>query len=183
MRPFAPLILALLLSPAALAAQAAGCPADTTQAGRICQAGADALTLFLPVEASLVSGGNPVPGTSRALGRFGKFRLAGRIGLVQVTIPDASFDGTTDTVRADTRMLVPMPRLDIDVGIFSKKLPVGTASIDLLGSAVVVPMGRSAATAWMKTPAGSVTSPSAWASGSVLRWRWRATSRPSPSAS
>jgi hypothetical protein len=95
------------------------------------------------VEASLVSGGNPVPGTARALGKFGKFRLAGRIGLVQVTIPDASFDGSTDTVPADTRLLVPMPRVDLDVGIFSRKLPVGTASVDLLGSAVVVPVGRS----------------------------------------
>jgi hypothetical protein len=137
--PFA----ALALGAASLAAQTPGCPGDTTQAGRICQAGADALTVFLPIEASLVSGGNPVPGTARALGTFGRFRLAGRIGLVRVTIPDASFDGSTDTVPADKRLLIPMPRLDLDVGIFSKKLPMGTASVDLVGSAVVVPTGRS----------------------------------------
>ncbi|HSB53822.1 MAG TPA: hypothetical protein VLD58_05675, partial [Gemmatimonadales bacterium] len=109
----------------------------------ICQAGADALVLFLPVEAALVGGGNPVPGTASALGQFGRFRLAGRIGLVQLTIPDASFDGTSDTVSADKRLLIPMPRLDLDVGIFSRKLPVGTASVDLLGSAVIVPIGAS----------------------------------------
>lgn len=124
-------------------AQTPGCPADTTQAGRICQAGADALILFLPVEAALVGGGNPVPGTAASLGKFGRFRLSGRIGLVRVTIPDASFDGTSDTVPAEKRLLVPMPRLDLAVGLFGKKLPMGTASVDLLGSAVIVPMKAS----------------------------------------
>jgi hypothetical protein len=135
--------LALALGTAPLVAQTPGCPGDTTQAGRICQAGADALTLFLPIEAALVGGGNPVPGTAQALGKFGRVRLSGRIGLVRVTIPDASFDGTSDTVRAETRLLVPMPRLDLDIGILSKKLPLGTASVDLLGSAVAVPVGAS----------------------------------------
>ncbi len=133
----------LVLVAAPLAAQTPGCPADTTQSGRICQAGADALTLFLPIEAALVGGGNPVPGSALALGKFGRFRVSGRVGLVRVTIPDASFDGTSDTVPADTRLLVPMPRFDLDVGILSKKLPLGTAAVDLLGSAVVVPMGAS----------------------------------------
>lgn len=133
----------LALAPIRARAQTPGCPADTTQAGRICQAGADALVLLLPIEGSLVGGGNPVPGTAAAVGKFGKFRIAGRIGLTRVTIPSASFDGTTDTVPLDKRLLVPMPRVDLDLGLFSKKLPVGTASIDLLGSAVVVPMSAS----------------------------------------
>jgi hypothetical protein len=136
-------LLALAVTATPLTAQTPGCPGDTTQAGRICQAGADAVTLFIPVEAALVGGGNPVPGTAKALGQFGRFRLAGRIGLVRVSIPQASYDGTSDTVKLDKRMLIPMPRLDLDVGVFSKKLPMGTASVDLLGSAVIVPMGRS----------------------------------------
>jgi hypothetical protein len=140
-----PLLLALVAAAVAapLAAQTPGCPADTVPAGRICQAGADALTLFLPVEGVLVSGGNPVPGTAGALGRFGRFRLAGRVGLVQVTIPSTSYSGASDTVPADTRQLVAMPRVDLDVGVFSKVLPIGTAAIDLLGSTVVLPMGLS----------------------------------------
>lgn len=136
-------LLVLAVTAAPLTAQTPGCPGDTTQAGRICQAGADAVTLFIPVEAALVGGGNPVPGTAKALGQFGRFRLAGRIGLVRMSIPQASYDGTSDTVKLDKRMLIPMPRLDLDVGVFSKKLPMGTASVDLLGSAVIVPMGRS----------------------------------------
>ncbi len=144
MRPLALLVLVgTVLGVPRAVAQTPGCPADTTQAGRICQAGADALVLFLPVEAALVGGGNPVPGTAAALGQFGRFRLSGRVGVAQVTIPDAAFDGTVDTVPADKRLLVPMPRLDLDVGLFSKKLPMGTASVDLLGSAVVVPLGSS----------------------------------------
>lgn len=143
MRPFACSLIVLALGTASLAAQTPGCPGDSTQAGRICQAGADAVTLFLPVEAALVGGGNPVPGTARALGQFGRFRLAGRIGLVRATIPSAGYDGTSDTVKMDKRLLIPMPRLDLDVGVFSKKLPMGNVSVDLLGSAVVVPIGRS----------------------------------------
>jgi len=135
--------LALVLGVVPVAAQTPGCPGDTTQAGRICQAGADVLTLFLPIEGALVGGGNPVPGTAQALGKFGRFRLSARIGLVRVTVPDAGFDGTTDTVAAEKRLLVPMPRLDLDVGILSKKLPLGTASVDLLGSLVAVPVGAS----------------------------------------
>lgn len=138
-------ILPLLLAPITLEAQTPGCPTDSAQvqAGKICQAGADAITLFLPVEAALVGGGNPVPGTAKALGQFGRFRLSGRLGLVRATIPEASYDGTSDTVKMDKRLLIPMPRLDIDVGVFSKKLTMGTASVDLIGSAVIVPMGKS----------------------------------------
>ncbi len=117
------------------------CPADTAASSRICQAGADALTALLPIEGLLVSGGNPVPGTAEALGKLGRFRLSGRVGFARVTIPSASYDGTTDTVPADKRLMVPLPRLDLSLGVFSKQLPIGTASIDLLGSAVVIPTG------------------------------------------
>ncbi len=142
-RPLLLSLVAVSLGFGPLLAQTPGCPADTTQAGRICQAGADALVLFLPVEGALVGGGNPVPGTAAALGQFGRFRLSGRIGLVQVTIPDAGFDGANDTVPAEKRLLVPMPRLDLAIGLFGKKLPLGTASVDLIGSAVVIPLNAS----------------------------------------
>ncbi len=137
-----------LLLPAALGAQdsigAAArsvCPSDTTAAARICQGGADALTAFLPVEGLLVGGGNPVPGTAAGLGRFGRLRLGARVGFAQVTIPRTDYDGTTDTVSADKRLLVPVPRLDLALGVFEKRLKLGTVTADLLGSAVVIPTG------------------------------------------
>lgn len=133
------ILLQLCLAAAPLAAQDPNCPSDSTAGGRICQAGVDALTLFLPTENLLVSGGNPVPGTAGAIGKFGHFRVGARIGLVRVTIPETSYDGTSDTVPADTRLLIPVPRLDLSVGLFSKVLPVGTASVDLLGAAVILP--------------------------------------------
>jgi hypothetical protein len=122
-------------------AQTGSCPSDTTATSRICQAGADALTLLLPVEGLLVSGGNPVPGTAAALGKFGHARISGRVGLARVTIPETDYDGTSDTMAADKRLLVPLPRLDLSLGLYSRKLPIGTAAIDLLGSAVVLPTG------------------------------------------
>jgi hypothetical protein len=117
------------------------CPTDTTTSSRICQAGADALTAFLPIEGLLVGGGNPVPGTAGAIGRFGHARLSARVGFASLTAPKTSYDGTTDTVLADKRLLVPLPRVDLSLGLFSKKLPMGTVAVDLLGSAVLLPTG------------------------------------------
>ncbi|MBK9691309.1 MAG: hypothetical protein IPO73_06415 [Gemmatimonadetes bacterium] len=81
LRRLATLLPLLTLVPARLAGQdstAAGpCVADTTSASRICQAGVDALTAFLPIEGLLVSGGNPVPGTAAGIGKFGHARIAG----------------------------------------------------------------------------------------------------------
>lgn len=133
------LALGTVLRAVPLVAQNPDCPADTTAGGRICQAGVDALTLFLPTENVLVSGGNVVPGTAGAIGKFGHFRIGARVGLVRITIPSTDYDGTSDTVKADTRLLIPVPRFDLSVGLFSKKLPMGTVAVDLLGSAVVLP--------------------------------------------
>jgi hypothetical protein len=137
-------LVALALSAGAgqpLVGQSSPCPADSLAASRICQAGADALTAFLPVEGALVGGGNPVPGTAAAIGKFGHLRLTARVGLASVTIPEASYDGSTDTVKADKRLIVPLPRFDLALGVFSKKLALGTVGVDLLGSAVVIPTG------------------------------------------
>lgn len=137
-------LLALALSAwagQALLAQSSPCPADSLAASRVCQAGADALTAFLPVEGALVGGGNPVPGTAAAIGKFGHLRLAARVGFASVTIPKATYDGSSDTVKAEKRVIVPLPRLDLALGLFSKKLALGTVGVDLLGSAVVIPTG------------------------------------------
>ena len=134
----------VLGAPVVLPAQTSPCPADSLAPSRICQAGVDALTLFLPLEGALVSGGNPVPGTASAIGRFGHARLGARVGLASVTIPQMTYDGTGDTVRADKRLLVPLPRLDLALGLFSKNLPLGTVAMDLLGSAVVIPTNATA---------------------------------------
>lgn len=120
-------------------AVAESCPADSTASGRVCQAGFDALTMLLPVEGILAGGGNPVPGTAAALGKFGKFRIGARVGFTSVTLPSSGYDGTSDTVQADKQLLVPMPRLDLSVGLLSKKLAMGTVAVDLLGSAVLLP--------------------------------------------
>jgi hypothetical protein len=134
-------LVALLPLPARAATQSSPCPVDTTSTGRLCQSGVDALTAFLPVEGLLVSGGNPVPGTAAAIGRLGHLWVTGRVGFARVTVPQSSYDGTTDTVPAEKRLVVPVPRLDIALGLFSKQLPLGTAAVDLLGSAVLIPTG------------------------------------------
>ncbi len=126
-----------------LAAQSETCPVDSTTSSRICQAGLDALTLLLPLEGALVSGGNPVPGTASAMGKFGHFRLAARVGVVRTTLPKTDYDGASDTVAADKQLLVPAPRVDLDIGLLSRKLPLGTAAVDFLASSVLLPTGAS----------------------------------------
>jgi len=133
--------MALLIAAPRASAQSPTCPSDTTATGRLCQSGIDALTAFLPVEGLLVSGGNPVPGTAAAIGRLGHVRITGRVGFARVTIPGSGYDGVADTVPAEKRVMVPVPRLDLAIGLFSKTLPLGTAAIDLLGSAVLIPTG------------------------------------------
>ncbi len=113
------------------------CPSDTTPSSRICQAGADALTALLPIEGLLVGGGNPVPGTAGALGRFGHARLTLRVGIASLTAPKTSYDGTSDTVLADKRLLVPLPRVDLSLGLFSKALPLGSVAME-----EIMPMER-----------------------------------------
>ncbi len=144
-RRLVPLLALCALVAAPLASQdstAAGpCAADTTRASRICQAGVDALTAFLPVEGLLVGGGNPVPGTAAGIGKFGHARIAGRVGIARVTVPSAGYDGTSDTVAADKQLYVPVPRLDLQLGLLSKKLKLGTVTADFLASAVVIPTG------------------------------------------
>jgi len=139
-RGVAPALLGVLSVLATnLVAQGRPCPADSAAASRVCQAGADLLTAFLPAEGALVGGGNPVPGTAGAIGRFGHARITARVGFLGMTIPKANYDGTSDTVHADKQLLVPLPRFDLSLGMFSKKLPMGTVALDLLGSAVVLP--------------------------------------------
>ncbi|HTS90036.1 MAG TPA: hypothetical protein VMG41_16195 [Gemmatimonadales bacterium] len=132
-------LLAGVARPSAAYAQTGSCPSDTTASARVCQAGIDLLNAFLPVEGILAGGGNPVPGTAGAVGRFGHFRVATRVGLVGLSVPNAGYDGSSDTVHADKRLLVPMPRLDLSMGVLTKKLPMGSAAVDLLGSAVLLP--------------------------------------------
>ncbi len=131
----------LLGSGAVLSAQSPDCPADTLPAGKVCNAGVDAVTVMHPVAGLLLSGGNPVPGTAGASGKFGSFRLTARVGFAQMTLPDPSYAGASDTVPASKRLIVPAPRADLALGLFSKKLSLGTVAVDLLGSVVFLPVG------------------------------------------
>ncbi|MEP6572415.1 MAG: hypothetical protein ABJD11_06950, partial [Gemmatimonadota bacterium] len=117
------------------------CPSDTTAAGRVCNAALDAATAMQPVAGLLISGGNPEPGTAGAQGKFGHMRLTARVGLAQVTFADTHYLGTKagDTVGAAKRLTLPAPRLDMAMGIFSKKLPMGSVAVDLLGSVLLLP--------------------------------------------
>ena len=89
--------LALLALPGAAAAQNE-CAAYSGQAANVCNAAVDGTRLFHPVVGLLVSGGNPVIGTAKALGGLGHFSITARVNATKVKLPDLNYDGSSSTV-------------------------------------------------------------------------------------
>lgn len=103
----------------------------------ICNAGIDGANIFHPVAGLLVSGGNPVLGSTRMLGGLGHFSLTLRANATKVRTPDLDYDGTGTTVDEDDDIIAPAPLVEAALGVF--KGMNGLFAIDLLGSAQLLP--------------------------------------------
>lgn len=112
--------------------------AFSPSAERVCNAAIDATVAFHPVVGLLVSGGNPVIGTAGALGGLGHFSFTVRANGTNVVLPVTDYDGSTAEVPADEEIFAPAPLVEAAVGIY-RGLPSGLLSIDLLGSAQLLP--------------------------------------------
>lgn len=122
----------------------ASCPATlSAQAGRVCNAALDGVTMLHPLAALLISGGNPVLGTAAtgAGGRFGHFHLMLRAATAVVVVPDFSYDGIADTVPVSRKLSVFAPRVDLSTGLITKAMPMGTVSLDFILSALLIRQG------------------------------------------
>jgi hypothetical protein len=115
------------------------CDAQSGRTKLICRAGYDALYAAVPVAGLAVSAGNPSLGSAAGGTGFGDIGITIRGNLVQTVIPVTSYDGSTDTVRAARRLPVAVPSLAMRFGILRRALPVGQASIDLLGAVLGIP--------------------------------------------
>lgn len=137
---FRPVLLAALLPTLAVpvAAQNPQCSSYSGQAANVCNTAVDGTRAFHPVAGLLISGGNPVPGSGRTLGGFPHFTLVARVNVVKVQLPDLTYDGSSSTVPAGEEVVVPSPMVEAAVGVF-KGLPSGLLSVDLLGSAQLLP--------------------------------------------
>lgn len=111
---------------------------EREQARRVCNAAVDASRLFTPVVGLLISGGNPVLGSTSGLGSFPHFGLTLRANATRVVVPDVEYDGTTGTVAADHRVIAPAPLVEGAIGLF-RGTHGGNFGLDLLLSAQLLP--------------------------------------------
>lgn len=134
-------LLAFVLALAAVepaAAQLSDCSPFNGNSRRICDAAVDGTKAFHPVAGLLVSGGNPVIGTANTLGGLGRFSLTARANAADVILPDPEYDGSSGEVPSREELYAPVPLLEGAAGIY-EGLPSGLLSIDVLGSAQLLP--------------------------------------------
>jgi hypothetical protein len=132
------------------ACQSAGLPIG--QLAR-CQDVVTSLQLLQPELGMALAGGNPVLGTASPIGT--KFRfipriyLGGRINFVWAAIPDVlNYADDPSAALATREFSVPMPQLDLSVGLFDGwrlgSTLSGLGSVEILGSlgAMILPAGE-----------------------------------------
>lgn len=105
----------------------------------VCNAALDGVEIFHPVAGLLVSGGNPVLGGIGTLGGFPHFALTVRVNATKVKTPDLNYDGTGTTVAQGDEIFAPAPLVEAAVGILPGFGPAGFLSVDVLGSAQLLP--------------------------------------------
>ncbi|MFI5234087.1 MAG: hypothetical protein ACHQXA_00110 [Gemmatimonadales bacterium] len=141
-RPLMLLGFGFLLAVPALRAQNTECAPynASATASNLCNAGVDATRYFQPLLGLVTSGGDPILGTAKTLGGFPHFTLGVRANATSLTLPDLSYNGTTDTVNSGSKIILPAPVVEGSIGIY-KGIGAGLLSVDALGSAVLLPVG------------------------------------------
>jgi hypothetical protein len=144
MRAAAPLLLLLLGGVAAgppLAAQTECADAGYGGSGaQVCQTFVDAVRTFHPLAGMIVSGGNPVLGTAQTLGGFGHAVVSARLNAIRISVPNPDSAGRS-SVPSSFDGLVPAPVVEAALGLL-RGARTGLLSLDLLGSATLLPTGR-----------------------------------------
>lgn len=134
----------LLATPAALRAQGTPNPecgqfTAVPQASNVCNAAIDGTRLFHPVAGLLIGGGNPRIGTAGTLGGLGHASIDVRATFTRVRLPDLNYNGTGTTVASTDSVLVPVPVLEVGIGLLKGSRHSGFGGLDLLTSAVFLP--------------------------------------------
>jgi len=134
------MITVLCLTPALVTAQEPQCnnipfPGATTA----CNTAVDAVRAFYPLAGMIVSGGNPVLGTARTLGGLGHVALTARVNAIKAALPDPRA-ANQSPVPSSFNGAVPAPMVEGALGLV-KGLGGGLLSVDVLGSALILPTG------------------------------------------
>jgi len=133
------MIVCFLSTPVGVLAQEPQCAMPFPDATAACNTAVDAVRAFYPLAGMIISGGNPVLGTAGTLGGLGHVTFTARVNAIKAALPDptaanqspvpSSFDGA-----------VPAPTVEGAIGLL-KGVGGGLLSVDLLGSALILPTG------------------------------------------
>lgn len=133
------LVIALVLGPSLLSAQAVAPVCSGVASQDVCQKTADIFGLLAPQLGTLVAGGNPTPGQIGPIGGFGHFSLGLRVNGMRADVPDPRTitvqNGAAVRGEIPTRsQWVALPVLDANLGVF-RGFPIGmtfVGGLDLL---------------------------------------------------
>src|SRR5205807_3764264 len=133
-------LLTVMLGATSLVAQEPQCnniafPGATTA----CNTAVDAVRAFYPLAGMIVTGGNPVLGTARTLGGLGHVTLSARVNAIKAALPDPTA-ANQSPVPSSFNGAVPAPMVEGALGLV-KGLGGGLLSVDVLGSALILPTG------------------------------------------
>src|SRR6266536_3103673 len=133
-------VLAMIFTAARLAAQEPQCNIPlSSDATAACNTAVDAVRAFYPLAGMIVSGGNPVLGTAGALGGLGHVTLTARVNAITAALPDPTA-ANQSPVPSSFNGAVPAPMVEGALGLL-KGMEGGLLSVDLLGSALILPTG------------------------------------------
>src|SRR6059058_886357 len=104
-----------------------------------CNTAVDGVRAFYPLAGMIVSGGNPVLGTARTLGGLGHVALTARVNAIKAALPDPTA-ANQSPVPSSFNGAVPAPMVEGALGLV-KGLGGGLLSVDVLGSALILPTG------------------------------------------
>src|SRR5207249_7473971 len=122
-----------------LAAQEPQCSMANPNATAACNTAVDAIRAFHPLAGMIVSGGNPVLGTSGSLGGIGHLTVTARVNAIGASLPNPD-SASQSRVPSSFHGAVPAPLVEAAVGLVRGR--GGLLAVDALGSAVVLPTGR-----------------------------------------
>jgi hypothetical protein len=132
-------VLAATLGATSLAAQDPQCEMPLADAKQACNAAVDAVRAFYPLAGMIVNGGNPVIGTGRTQGGLGHVALTARVNAIKAALPDPTA-ASQSPVPSSFNGAVPAPMVEGAVGLI-KGVGGGLLSVDILGSALILPTG------------------------------------------
>src|SRR3989475_10679335 len=143
-----------------VAAQEPQCSMANPNATAACNTAVDAIRAFHPLAGMIVSGGNPVLGTSGSLGGIGHLTITARVNAIKASLPNPD-SASQSQVPSSFHGAIPAPIVEAALGLLRGR--GGFLSVDALGSAGVLPTsGVSGPSVGSKPPPTGGAPPRLW---------------------